>query len=393
MNTREEAEVEVDSEWVVAQGNLFEYGICVDSLDINNYLIKSGDSPTAIFANLGFSPKMNDSLCRASFDVLDPKRLRTGMTYSTITTQDSAAAIQYIIFAKSRTNFSILDLTGDNIRAYEYNKETRLERKYMEGAITSSLWNLVRSKGINTMLALQVNDILAWQVDFFDVKEGDSIRVLFDVAFVDDTTELYIESVEGLVFTHQGKDFYAIPFKQDSIREYFDAEGNSLRKEFLKAPLDFIRIASRFSNARLHPILKITRAHHGIDYSAPAGTPVRAIGDGIVTGRGYAGDGGNTVQIKHNAVYSTTYMHLQSFAKEVQTGGHVKQGTVIGYVGATGLATGPHLDFRVYKNGQPINPLLIESPPTEPVRPELLDSFYRVKESVLAEMCVFRNVD
>ncbi len=379
-------EVEVDTEWVGHQGELFAYGICVDSLEVNHYTIKSGDSPAAIFAKLGFSARMNDSLCRASSEVLDPKRLRTGMTYATITTQDSLATIQYIVFAKSKTNFSIIDLTGDSIHAYEYNKAVRLERRYLEGGITTTLWSLMRAKGVNTTLALQIADIFAWQVDFFDIKEGDSIRALYEVAFVDDTTELYIASVEGLLFTHQGKDFIAIPFVQDSIREFFDEEGNSLRKEFLKAPLDFSRITSRFSSARFHPILKITRAHYGIDYSAPVGTPVRAIGDGIVVSKGWAGDGGNTIQIKHNSVYTTSYMHLQGLAKEVQLGGFVKQGMVIGYVGATGLATGAHLDFRVYKNGQPINPMLIESPPSEPVKPELMDSFNQVKQAVFKDI-------
>ena len=377
----------VDSEWVDNQGHLFEYGICVDSLDVNHYLIKSGDSPSVIFTQLGFSAKMNDSLCRASFDLIDPTKLQIGMTYATISQQDSAAAIQYIVFAKSKTNFSIIDLTGDHIQTYAYSKEIRLERQYMEGVITSSLWNIIKAKGTDPMLALIISDILAWQVDFFDVKEGDSFRVLYDVAFIDDTTELNISSVEGLVFVHQGKEFSAIPFVQDSIREYFDTEGNSLRKAFLKAPLEFSRISSRFSNARLHPILKVYRAHHGVDYSAPAGTPVKAIGDGTVVVKRYeAGGAGNYLTIKHNSVYSTTYMHLQSYGSGIQQGVHVRQGTVIGYVGSTGLSTGPHLDFRVYKNGQPINPLQLESPPSEPVKPELMDSFLTVKKAVFAEM-------
>jgi len=308
------------------------------------------------------------------------------MTYATITQQDSIGAIQYIVFAKSMTDYSIIDLTGDSIHAYEYSKALRIERRYMEDAITSSLWNIIQANGVNPMLALMISDILAWQVDFFDVKKGDSFRVLYEVAFVDDTTELNITSVEGLVFVHQQKEFTAIPFMQDSIRDYFDTEGNSLRKEFLKAPLDFFRITSRFSNSRLHPILKIYRAHHGIDYSAPAGTPVKAIGDGVVIKRGYAGDGGNSISIKHNSVYTTSYMHLQSFAKDIQQGDYVKQGTVIGYVGSTGLATGPHLDFRAYKNGQPINPILIESPPSDPVKPELTADFHSLKNAIFAEM-------
>ena len=378
---------EVDSEWIDNQTHIYEYGICVDSLDVTENIIKNGDNLSGIFGRLGFSAKMNDSLCRSSSNVLDPKKLRSGMTYATITKQDSAAAIQYIVFAKSKTDFSIIDISGDSIKTYEYVKEIRLERRYMEGVIISSLWNNIKANNTDPMLSLMISDILAWQVDFFDVKEGDSFRVSYDVAFIDDTTELYVSSVEGLVFVHQGKEFTALPFAQDSIREYFDAEGNSLRKQFLKAPLDFFRITSRFSNARFHPILKQYRAHHGVDYAAPVGTPVKTIGDGVVVTKAFdAKGGGNYVKIKHNSVYTTTYMHLSRFGTGIQNGAHVKQGTVIGYVGSTGLSTGPHLDFRVHKNGQPINPLNMESPPSEPVKPELRDSFNIVKNNVFAEM-------
>ena len=382
-----ENEDEVDSEWIDSQGHLYEYGICVDSLNVTKNTIKSGDNLSAIFARLGFSARMADSLCRASSNVIDPKKLRSGTTYAAISSQDSTASVRYIVFAKSMTDFSIIDITGDSIKAYEYSKEIRLEQRYMEGVITSSLWNIIKANGTDPLLALKISDILAWQVDFFDVKEGDSFRVHYNVAFIDDTTELNVSSVEGLVFVHQGKEFTAIPFTQDSIREYFDIEGNSLRKEFLKAPLDFSRITSRFSNARFHPILKQYRAHHGVDYAAPAGTPVKAIGDGVVAAKAYdSNGGGNYVKIKHNSVYTTTYMHLSRFGTGIQNGAHVKQGTVIGYVGSTGLSTGPHLDFRVHKNGQPINPLKMESPPSDPVMPELRDSFNIVKNNILAEM-------
>jgi murein DD-endopeptidase MepM/ murein hydrolase activator NlpD len=171
------------------------------------------------------------------------------------------------------------------------------------------------------------------------------------------------------------------------VREYFDEEGNSLRKAFLKAPLDFFRISSRFSNARFHPVLKRYRPHHGVDYAAPTGTPVKTIGDGVVIEKAFQrGGAGNYLKIRHNSTYTTTYMHLSRFAKGIQKGKSVKQGDVIGYVGSTGLSTGPHLDFRVHKNNQPINPLTMEAPPSLPVKPELLDSFRRVHDRVLQEM-------
>jgi murein DD-endopeptidase MepM/ murein hydrolase activator NlpD len=177
-------------------------------------------------------------------------------------------------------------------------------------------------------------------------------------------------------FNHYGKDNYAFYFVQDSVGEYFDNLGKSLRRAFLKAPLNYRRISSRFSNSRLHPVLKIRRPHHGVDYAAAAGTPVMAIGDGVVQyARWDNKGGGNTVRIKHNSVYSTAYLHLQKYGPGIKSGVKVKQGQVIGYVGSTGLSTGPHLDFRFYKNNKAVDPLKVESPPTDPVKDSNMEQF------------------
>ena len=419
-HTKQQPEEEgVDSEWLDSLQHVYQYGVCIDSLDVTEYKMRNGDNPAAIFSALGFSALKADSITKASIHVLDPTKLRAGMNYYTFTTQDSVADIRYIAFAKSLVDYAVIDLTGDSILAYEFNKPITIKRHYTEGTINSSLWNVIKASGADPLLAIKISDVYAWQIDFFDVKEGDSFRVLYDVAYIDDTTALNITSIEGAVFTHQGKDFTAIPFTQDSVFEYFDLEGNSLRKAFLKAPLDFFRITSRFTNARFHPILKRYRAHHGVDYAAPVGTEVKSIGAGTVIAKGYMGGGGHTLKVKHNSVYTTSYMHLSKYAviakgymgggghtlkvkhnsvyttsymhlskyaKGIQVGSHVGQGQVIGYVGSTGLSTGPHLDFRVYKNGQPINPLQMEAPPSLPVKPELRDSFAIVKQTVLAEL-------
>lgn len=366
--------------------HIYEYGVCIDSMNLNRFTINPGDNPAAIFARLGFSALKADSISRTSAEVLDPTKIRAGMHYCTLTTMDTLEVIRYIAFAKSLTDYAVIDLTGDSIRAYEYQKDVTLKRKYIEGTIHSSLWNVIDESGASPLLALKISDVYAWQIDFFDIKEGDSFQVIYNEAYIDDTTSLDIASVDAAIFTHQGKTFTAIPFMQDSIFEYFDTEGNSLRKAFLKAPLDFFRITSRFSNARFHPILKRYRAHHGVDYAAPTGTPVKSIGAGTVIAKGWAGGGGNTVKIKHNSMYTTSYMHLSRYAKGLAVGTYVQQGEVIGYVGSTGLSTGPHLDFRVYKNGEAINPLAMEAPPSNPIRPELKDSFAVVSQRFLAEL-------
>lgn len=366
--------------------HVYEYGICVDSLDVRHYEIKPGDNPAVIFSRLGFSALQADSIMRAASGVLDPTKLRAGMYYCTFTTQDTLETICYIGFAKTLTDYAVIDLTKRPIEAYTYNKPVTLKRRYVEGSISSSLWNVIADQGADPLLAIRISDVYAWQIDFFDVKEGDSFQVIYNEAYIDDTTALGIASIEGAIFTHQGKAYQAFPFTQDSVHQFFDAEGNSLRKAFLKAPLDYYRITSRFSNARFHPILKRYRAHHGVDYAAPTGTPVKTIGDGTVIFKGWTNGGGNTVKIKHNSVYTTSYMHLSRYAKGLQVGKHVSQGDEIAYVGSTGLSTGPHLDFRVYKNGEAINPLEMEAPPSEPIRPELRDSFEVVKQQILMEL-------
>lgn len=366
--------------------HIYQYGICIDTLDYAEYFIKNGDNPASIFASLGFSAAKADSISRSTTEVLDPTKIQAGRHYFTFTTQDSLGIIRYMAFAKSLTDYAVIDLTQDSIVVSEFCKPVTYKREYVEGTLNSSLWNVIKNQGGDPQLAMKIADVYAWQIDFFDVKDGDAFKVIYDVAYIDDTTALNIDKIYGAVFTHQRKDFTAIPFVQDSVFEYFDPDGNSLRKAFLKAPLDFFRITSRFSNARFHPILKRYRAHHGVDYAAPIGTPVKSIGAGTVIAKGYQGGGGNFIKVKHNSVYTTTYMHLSKFAKGLQVGKHVQQGEVIGYVGSTGLSTGPHLDFRVHKNGQAINPLNMEAPPSLPIKPELKDSFAIVKNTILAAL-------
>ena len=225
---------------------LSEYGIPVDSLHINYYTIEQGEVFSTILANLGFSPTDGEKITQAISPYLSPSRLQIGNRYATFTTLDSTETIQYLVFEKNRTDFAVVDINKDTILAYEDTKPIRLSREYAEGVITSSTWNAIVGDGAPALLALKLSDVFAWQIDFFDVKEGDSFRVMYDVAYINDTTMVGISSIEGAVFNHRGEKFRAIPFQQDSIREYFDESGNSLRKAFLKAPLDFIRISSRF---------------------------------------------------------------------------------------------------------------------------------------------------
>ena len=367
---------------------LHAYGICIDSLTLNQYEIQNGDYLSSILMDLGFTGSDAEQITQTISPLYPPSKLQIGNKYATITTPDSISAIQYLVFEKSKTDYVVVDFcSSDSLKVHESTKPQTLQRRYVEGTITSSLWNSIIESGSSPMLALKVSDLYAWQVDFFDIKQGDSFRLIYDEAWIDYTTFLEIASIEGAQFNHQGRDYIAVPFQQDSTREYFDEEGNSLRKQFLKAPLDFFRISSKFSNSRYHPVLKRYRAHHGVDYAAPKGTPVKTIGDGVVIAKGYQrSGGGNFLKVKHNSLYTTTYMHLNGFAKGIKQGSSVKQGQVIAFVGSTGLSTGPHLDFRVHKNNQAINPLTMEAPPSYPVKPELRDSFLIIRDQILMEL-------
>ncbi len=385
--TTKQDKQDVDNTLVEEMNQTYAYGICVDSLTLNHYKIESGDHLSLILMNLGFTGRDAEQITGTIAPLYPPSKLQIGNTYATITTCDSTSAIQYLVFEKSKTDYLVVNLCTDSLKVHESTKPVTLQRKYVEGSINSSLWNAIVEAGSSPMLALKLSDLYAWQVDFFGIKQGDSFRLIYDEAWIDDTTFLDIASIEGAVFNHHDRKYIAVPFQQDSTREYFDEEGNSLRKQFLKAPLDFFRISSKFSNSRFHPVLKRYRAHHGVDYAAPTGTPVKTIGDGVVIAKGYQrGGGGNYMKVKHNSVYTTTYMHLNGFAKGIQKGSSVKQGQIIAYVGSTGLSTGPHLDFRVHKNNQPINPLTMEAPPSYPVKPELRDSFMVIRDKMMMQL-------
>ena len=200
-----------------------------------------------------------------------------------------------------------------------------------------------------------------------------------------------LDQVKSMVpsLTDQVPSITAIPFIQDGKETYFDIDGNSLRKAFLKAPLQFSRISSRYSSSRLHPILRIRRPHFGVDYAAPVGTPVVSIGDGRIISATTENGSGKMVKIQHNSVYATAYLHLSRFGKGISPGVFVKQGDIIGYVGSSGLSTGPHLDFRFYQNGSPVDPLKVDAPPVEPVSEANNARFEKIKSVVLSLLGTF----
>jgi murein DD-endopeptidase MepM/ murein hydrolase activator NlpD len=348
------------------------YGLEKDSFQIEKGRIRYAQNLATILSSYDVDYSIIHHLAQKSKEVFDVRDMKAGNSYTVFFHEkDSIEQPAWFVYEIDPIEYLVMSLKGDTV-IYREKKKVITKRRADVGVIESSLWNTIKDQDLNPNLALDLSDIFAWTIDFFGIEKGDHFTVVYDEEYVD-SIPIGIGTIHAAYFHHRGKPFYAFRYEQDSIMSYFDEEGASLRKAFLKAPLKFSRISSRFSHSRLHPVLKIRRPHHGIDYAAATGTPVYALGDGRVTHRAWdTKGGGNYIKIKHNSVYTTVYMHLSGFAKGLKKGDFVNQGQLIGYVGQTGLATGPHLDFRVYKNRRPIDPLKVEAPPVDPIKKERL---------------------
>lgn len=359
------------------------YNIPIDSFRIVTGKIKRNQTLGKLLGEFNVPNGYINKLHTISRDSFDLRKIRAGNNYTAFLDKDSLATLRYFVYEHSYVDYNVLCFF-DSLWAQRGKKDVKIVRKNIRGKIESSLWIAMLNAEANPLLANDLSDIYAWTIDFFGLQKGDSFAVVCDEHFID-TISIGYGRIHTSYFNHSNTDFIAIPFTQGGIESYYDPEGKSLRKAFLKAPLKFSRISSGFSHSRMHPILKIPRPHLGVDYAAPSGTPVYAIGDGkiIKAARGYNRGGGNMIKIRHNAVYSTAYLHLKGFAKGISTGKYIKQGELIGYVGSTGLSTGPHLDFRFYKNGKAINPLKVKAPPVEPIHDTNKVAFDSVKTETL----------
>lgn len=372
-----------------AQPVRYEYGLPIDSFRVDTFVVREGETLGGILSSLGASGPQINRVSTLPREQLDARTIRAGKTYYALY-NGAPDTLRYWIYLPDRRHATILHLT-DTPHVEYLEKPLIIEERVAEAVIESSLWNAMVERHLPVELALELSEIYAWTIDFFALQKGDSIRVHYDENYVD-STRVGIGRIYACHFYHGGKwqEAYWLDLT-DSVsgevlcRGYFDQDGKSLRKAFLKAPLNYKRISSHFTYARKHPVYKIVRPHTGVDYAAPAGTPVVTIGDGTVIEKGYKGQAGNMVKIRHNSTYTTAYLHLSKFGN-IAVGQHVSQGELIGYVGSTGASTGPHLDFRVWKNGTPIDPLKMESPPVEPVPAKYkaqLDSIVQLEKARL----------
>ncbi len=374
----------VEKEVVVVE---YLYGFDRSKYDIYEGKVEEGQTLSHILE--GHTSQVNiNRIAAESKKTYDFRYMKVGDKYAIFSQSDSLGShLRHFVFEKNRVDLVYVSLDAENnISVKMEQKEQRFVRRKVTAEIKSSLWNCLVENNIHPALAIEIEDIYGWSVDFFALHEGDTFTAVFDERYIEDDL-VGVGTVWGCIFNHAGKDYYAIPFDQNGKLSYWDEGGNSMRKQFLKAPLKFTRISSKFNPNRLHPIYKVRRPHLGVDYAAPTGTPVVAIADGTVTAKYWdKNGGGNVLKLKHTNGYTSSYLHLSKYAKGINVGTRVSQGQTICYVGNTGASTGPHLDFRVYKNGKAIDPLKIPSNPVEPIKKANQEAFDNIKAKVVAEL-------
>ena len=364
---------------------ILRYGLPIDDYNIDYDTIRPNQTLAEVLYGFGFTSKQIYELTQCPDSIFDARRIRPGQVCALFTGKDSTATPHYLVYEESAKRYVTFELQ-DCYKATIGIVPAEWRESEVAGTVESSLWEAMTENNASPQLAVQMSHIFGWSIDFFGVQKGENFRLIYAQEYVEGKPQNNYR-IHAASFCASGNLVYAIPFIQDGEELFYNIDGNSLEGAFLKAPLDFYRITSKFSNSRMHPVLKRRRAHHGVDYAAPVGTPVYAIGSGKVIDKGYqAKGGGNYVKIRHNSTYTTTYMHLSKFAKGLKVGDMVKQKQVIGYVGSTGLSTGPHLDFRVHENGKPINPLTIKSQPKKPVSEENKQAFAILRDSLVMRL-------
>jgi murein DD-endopeptidase MepM/ murein hydrolase activator NlpD len=360
------------------------YGMVVNDLHIVEDHVKKNQLLVDLFQGNYVPDKILrelNSLPRKTFDF---RKISAGKKYTLVVKNDSLRTIRAFVYEPNPIDYVIFHFE-DSLLIEPCQREVTVTNRSISGVISSSLSETINQLGISHELTNMVVDIFAWQVDFQRLQKGDKFKLMYAENRVEDKP-ISIGKINGIYFEHFGNGYYAFPFDQGDGLDYFDEEGKSLRKALLKYPIEFMRISSRYNLSRFHPVAKVFRAHRGTDFAAPSGTPIRTVGDGIVEEAHYNANNGNYVKVRHNSTYTTQYLHMSKIASGIKPGAKVRQGETIGYVGSTGLATGPHLCYRFWKNGVQVDALRVELPPSSPIKDANREAFNRVAHELMQQM-------
>jgi murein DD-endopeptidase MepM/ murein hydrolase activator NlpD len=366
-----------------------KFGFTLDSFEVVEGKIQPNQvmSELLLYHHIPY-PEI-DRLAQTARDVYSLRKIQAGKPYTLLLAKDSTRKAMHFIYEPSDEAYVVYSLgEAMNVRVVQH-EITTIERAVV-GVINSSLYATLQEEQTSPAIAMSLSEIYAWSIDFYRIQKGDKFKVIFEERLVGDK-RVGVGKIKAAVFTHRGEEIYAFPFEQNGRMGYYDEKGVGLRKAFLQAPLKFGRISSSFTMKRYHPVQKRWKAHLGTDYAAPHGTPILAVGDGIVTEATKKKFNGNYVKIKHNATYTTQYLHMSKFAAGIKRGKRVSQGDVIGYVGSTGLATGPHVCFRFWKNGKQVDHRKIKLPGSLPVEPANMPDFMATVKVLKGELDALKD--
>lgn len=359
-----------------AEPVVVEFGFKLNDYDVVRDTIESGDTFGSILATQNLGDNKEYDITQKVKDSFNLRNIRIGKEFTLLRTKDSLKLLKAFIYKADISHYYVVDLQ-DAPKAYKKQLPITIKRRTIATEIDGSLSATLDEAGVQPSMAQNLADIYAYSVDFFKIQKGDRFAVTFNEKYINDTIYAGVESLEASFFIHKGKKIYAFPFKQDTTSrrvDFYDEEGKVLKNMFLKAPLKFgYRISSRFSKNRFHPVQKRFKAHKGTDYAASSGTPIVTTASGVVERTGYTAGNGNYVKVKHSSMYSTQYLHMSKIL--VRNGQRVSQGEVIGKVGSTGLATGPHVCYRFWKKGVQVDPLAQKLPNSEPMNAKFKPRF------------------
>ena len=360
------------------------YGMVVDNYTVIEDKIKRNEVLGDILMAYNVPADIIHQISKLSRSVFDVRKIAPNKKYTLICGQDSLKTAKAFVYEPNPTEYIVFRFE-DTLWVDVCKRDVVITEKSIAGEIKTNLSETIEELGISHELTNRFVDVFGWQVDFQRLQKGDKFKLIYEEAQVEGIS-VGIKQINAIYFEHFGHPYYAFPFDQGEGVDYYDDEGKSLRKALLKYPIEFTRISSRYTMSRFHPVQKRWKAHLGTDFAAPKGTPIRAVGDGYVEEAQYKSNNGNYVKIKHNGTYTTQYLHMSGIASGVRAGTRVRQGQTIGYVGSTGLATGPHLCYRFWRNGVQVDALKVELPPSQPVKKEHLESFQSVKAELTKKL-------
>ena len=352
-----------------------QFGFKSNDFNIVNDTIQKGDTFGGILGNQNLGDKPVYDILEKVKDSFNIRTIRIGKPFTLLRSKDRYKKLQVVIYQPDQVNYYIIDLR-DTVLVHKKTRPIRIKQRTITGKLDGSLSEALNKQGVDAALANNLTKVYAWSIDFFKLKKGDKFGITFTERYIDDTIYDGVDSLKAAFFEYKGKLIYAFPFAQNQNSgklDYYDDEGKALKNFFLKAPLKFVNITSHFTQNRFHPVQLIWKAHKGTDYAAPTGTPIMTTAAGVVEQTGYTAGNGNFVKVKHDKTYSTQYLHMSKIL--VRKGQRISQGSIIGKVGSTGLATGPHVCYRFWKNGLQVDALKLKLPNSQPMDRKNLPRF------------------